>query len=497
MAVLYYTKDMKTAPPGQLDPRLQLGQKVTLWDRLKSIKNDKKQFRILVLFVLITSLLGIGIVITILEQFSGKEVNKSKEIFEVTEIEKQPGEMVWLLYWDVNGNGVFDYSEQVVKDVSVAIKRPGDEEIWRIQPADVNGVVKMTDLPVGEYEMRLDINDEVEAGTVSFFPNAYKYQEQFLPSRWRSISLSEEGYEARLGLQKYQTNKVVVIEDSLGLRFVDLVTQRDFGWLRGLEGLTLQGGRLFYLGKNQLMEFDFELKSSKTVVDRLYGVKGKEYSMSDDLGLVVFKEGEEFRYRSDECGEGQVIVDGQRLMVEGMMVDILSSNQLILAGRVGKKGDLGVYQVSCGGKKLIAERILETEISSLGYLDEQTLFYSDQGGSYFYDLISQKGVKYSALGSNVKAKISEDRKYIYGMVGGKLVVVDYPAVEASGVEKHYVIDFPEGSELIGSSEPSEMLYIDKNQVVRISLKGSGIWEEVSRTELKGFQALGILGEISL
>jgi hypothetical protein len=282
----------------------------------------------------------------------------------------------------------------------------------------------------------------------------------------------------------------------LGLRFVDLDSQRDFGWLRGFEGLSLQDGRLFYLGKNQLMEFDFGLKSSKVVVDRVYGIKGKEYLVSNDLKLVVFKEGDEFRYRSNECGEGQVITEGQRLMVEGMMMDIWSDQQLILVGRVGSKGELGVFQVKCNGKKLVAEKVMDKGVVSLGYLDEQTLFYSDDSGSYFYDLISEKSVKYSALGINVEAKISEDRKYVYGMVGGKLVVVDYPAVEASGVEKHYVIDkvsSDQGMVLVGD----EMLYLDNNQVVRIGLKGSGVWEEVSRTELKGFQVLRILGEIRL
>jgi hypothetical protein len=493
--VLYYTKDMKTAPPGQLDPRLQLGQKVSFWDRLRSIKNDKKQFRIVVLFLLITSLLGIGIVITILEQLDSKEPKKAKETFEVTKIEKQPGEMVWLLYWDKNDNQVFDYSEQVVKDVSVAIKRPGDEDVWRVQPADVNGVVRMTDLPVGEYEMRLDINDQVEVGEVSFFPNEYKFQEQFLPSAWQSISLGEEGYEARLGLKKYQVEKVVVVEDSLGLRLVDLVTQRDFGWLRSFKGLSLQGDRLFYLGKNQLMEFDFELKSSKVVVDRLYNVEGKEYLLSQDLGLVVYKEGEEFRYRAEECGEGQVIIDGQRLIVIEMMLDIWSDQELVLAGRVGSKGEPGVFKVKCNGKKMAAEKLMDKTVTSLGYLDEQTLFYSDSSGSYFYDLISQKRVKYSALGSGVEAEISEDRKYIYGRVNGKLMVVDYPAVEASGVEKHYLLDVPTGLELDPVFVGDEMIYLNKNQVVRINLKGNGVWAETGRTELKGFQALGILGEI--
>lgn len=494
---------MAIAPQIPIEQAPQLGQRVKFLEQLKVIKADPKRFRILLVMIAILLLFGVGIVITVLEQVEKNRPVKTGDVFEQVEIAKQPGEMVWLFYEDENKNGVFDHAEAAVKDVTVSIKRSGDEEVWRTQPVDINGVVKMTDLPVGEYEIRFLNYEEPEAGASSYFYTQYQYMDQFLPSEWQAISLGEEGYEVKVGLNQYAPEKLVVVQDSLGLRLVDLATQTDFAWFRdppsgeaGLQGLSLQAGKLVYLEKNQLLEFDLNLRTSKVVMDRMYQMEDKKYLLTEDLKLLVYKDGEEFRYRSSECGEGYIIHEGQRLMVDGMKMDIWQSQNVVLSGKIGKQGEWKVYQTRCDGKKFTAEKLFDGQVSSVGYLDAQTLFYSDATGSYFYDLISQKSTKYSALGSNVKARINKERFLVYARVEGKLMVVDYSAVMASGVEKHYVIPMPEGSEPVFVSADN-FIYLDNNQVVRIKLKGSGVWEEVERVELKGFQALGILGEIRL
>ena len=488
---------MDTAPQlpvEQQEP--QLGQSVKFWDRLKAIKEDKKRFRILIMFVAIIFLFGVGIVISIIEQVQKVKKPEAKQVFEQVEILKQPGEMVWLFYTDTDKDQVFDHQEAAIKDVSVAIRRPGDEDVWRTQPADINGVVKMTDLPVGEYEVKYLNYEEPEAGATSYFYSSYQYEGEFLPSEWLPISLSKEGYEAKVGLNKYVPDSLMVVKDSLGLRLVDLVTQTDFAWFRDLVGLSLQTDKLVYLEKNQLLQFDLNLKTNKVVMDRMYQMEDKEYLLTEDLGLLVYKDGEEFRYRSSACGEGYIIHEGQRLMVDELKLDVWQNTNTVMSGKVGKNGEWGVYQTRCDGKKFAAEKLFAGQVSSVGYLDAQTLFYSDATGSYFYDLLSQKATRYTAFGGSVEAKINKERNLVYGRVNGKLMIVDYPAVVASGVEKHYVLDVPEGSKPVFVST-DEFVYLDNNQVVRIKLKGSGAWEELSRTELKGFKALEILGEISL
>lgn len=123
----------------------------------------------------------------------------------------------------------------------------------------------------------------------------------------------------------------------------------------------------------------------------------------------------------------------------------------------------------------------------------QGLFYSDDSGSYFYDRQTKKRIKYTALGSNAKAVVSEDEKYIGARLNANIMVVDYPAVMASGVEKHYVLPFSGQFAFSGD----DVLINQSQEIVRVELKGDGVWEIKDRIELKDIQADEILGEIRL
>jgi len=134
--------------------------------------------------------------------------------------------------------------------------------------------------------------------------------------------------------------------------------------------------------------------------------------------------------------------------------------------------------------------------------DDQTLFYSDDSGSYFYDWQNDKTTKYTALGSGVKAVVSEDGKYVGAKLNGSIIVVDYPAVMASGVEKHYLLPF--SGQIVFSNDEvlinqSKLCQPDGDcgEIIRIELKGDGVWEIKDRIELKDIQADEILGEIRL
>ena len=188
-----------------------------------------------------------------------------------------------------------------------------------------------------------------------------------------------------------------------------------------------------------------------------------------------------------------------------MLVDFLNSDKLIVAGKVLDK-DYKVYQLVCSKGNFIAKEIVDSEVSGLAYLNDRTIFYSDNSGSYFYDLVDDSKVKYTALGSNTEVIVSDDKKYIGAMVNGKFLIVDYPAVVASGVEKHYVIPF-QGSELsFISSKPDQILINqskicesdgDCGEILRVNLFGSGAWRIEDRIQLKDVKPMEILGEISL
>ncbi|MEA3355132.1 MAG: hypothetical protein U9Q63_01455, partial [Patescibacteria group bacterium] len=185
-----------------------------------------------------------------------------------------------------------------------------------------------------------------------------------------------------------------------------------------------------------------------------------------------------------------------------MLVDFLSSDKLIVAGKVLEE-DYKIYQLVCNNNDLVAREIIKTEASSLVCLNDKTIFYSDSGGSYFYDLTDDSKVKYTALGNNVLVKVSSDKKYIGAMVGSKFLVVDYPAVKASGVEKHYLIDRVSSIDEVGFSGDSILVNQAKTcqsdgdcgEILRINLFGSGVWKIEDRVQLKNVVVEKILGEI--
>lgn len=125
--------------------------------------------------------------------------------------------------------------------------------------------------------------------------------------------------------------------------------------------------------------------------------------------------------------------------------------------------------------------------------EELPWFYSDDSGSYFYDKQTKQTIRYTALGSGVKAVVSEDGKYVGAKLNGSIMVVDYPAVMASGVEKHYLLPF--SGQIVFSND--EVLINQGKEIVRIELKGNGVWEIKDRIELKDIQADEVLGEIRL
>jgi len=170
-------------------------------------------------------------------------------------------------------------------------------------------------------------------------------------------------------------------------------------------------------------------------------------------------------------------------------VDFFDEKNFVFAGRVGKE-KWDVFKAKCGEKnKFEAEKLEIGDIQALKVLNDKTLFYVTSSGSYFYDLEEKQAVRYTALGVADKVIVSSDKKYIAGMNGKKYIVVDYPAVKTSGVEKHYELEV---NNLVFNGD--EVLVRKGKTVERIKLMGDGVTEEGQVIEL--IDVVGeVLGEI--
>ncbi|MBU1085338.1 hypothetical protein KKB06_03225 [Patescibacteria group bacterium] len=478
----------------------------------KKSLNKKQVFRLMVVVVL-ALLIFMGGLVNFLEKKDKVIVEEERESLSERAklIEKKPGQMIWLFYLDEDNDSVFGYKEKVFSGVSVSIRKSGEVQILRTVPANVLGQVIIDDLAEGEYEVSFDnyAKDSIDEGEFSF-PGMYQVGQgelkEFLPSLWQKIVLDSEGYYSKIGMVEYNPESLLVFEVSDKILFYDSDLARLAGWSNSkLQGVSLKVDKLYFLKDDDLKEFDIKTRIVKLAMDWVYEVG--EYRLSADGKTIVYKQGDEFKYKSKTCGEGSVLVDGYRLELKDMLVDFLNSNVLVVAGKVFE-GDYKVYQVVCSDGDMVAREVVDSEVSSLAYLNDKTIFYSDSSGSYFYDLVEKSKVRYTALGNGVKAIFSFDKKYIGAMVNGKLMVVDYLAVKASGVEKHYVIDIATP----GSKQPAyrrgrvpprgvnqfvgdELFINNGSEILRIKLKGSGLWEIGERIELKDVVVDKVLGEI--
>jgi len=477
-------------------------------------------------------LLGIGVSIAekLMPEKSG-EIEQEVGFIPI-EIEKKPGQMVWFFYEDKNVNAKFDYEEEVFVDVSVSIRKPGEVQVLRTVPGGTNGIVRIEDLGEGEYEVRFNnyeqevktINEEISFTKLYQLIEAGETRHEFLPTEWVKVVLDDQGYVAKMGVREYNPERLIGVMTGEFLKFYDPSRARVLGESNLGEArrkYLIREDKVHYidLEDRAVKEFDLESRVGVSIIEPVYSVDLEEYSLSPNNKMVVYKQNEEIHYLSSEedCKEGSILFEGERLDIrsenKNLKVDFWDDNKFMFMGK-GRLTPWRLYVARCGEeKKMTAEKLdLDVIPSSFGWLTDSAIFYSDNNGSYFYNLEDKTKVKYTALGSGVKAVISKDRKHIVAKVGDEYILVDYPAVMSSGVEKHYVItakelagegiakEFGEMGKIYGNEiliNQSRLCQADGDcgEMVRFTLKGDGVFEVSERIELKDIQVDEIVGEV--
>jgi hypothetical protein len=445
----------------------------------------------------------IGIISLSLIIVVGVVVSRKQEVKTVLD-KVGPNQIGWVFFEDSNANGEFDNNEPVFKSVSVAVRRPGEMAAFITVPAEVNGLVKIDGLETGRsYEtqyLNYELEQPYEIGEWALkryyqIIEAGKSRYSFLPTEWQTIELTSTGFKAKVGLREYQPESVLVIKEGKGVKFYEPVRAKILGQSQ-FEDETerqfyLKDNQVYYLVDKQLKQFSFKDKLSAVKIDRLYGVKPTEYWLSADGEVLVYADEEgRWQYESGKYGcEG----GGAEVETGGKLVDIAKDGRAVIGDNL----------ITCLGKdKLTVRKLNLSGLTSVNFLNDQTLFYSNDSGSYFYDWQTDKSTKYTALGNGAKAVVSEDGKYIGAKLNGSIIVVDYPAVMASGVEKHYLLPFSgqivfSRDEVLINQSKSCQPDGDCGEIIRVELKGNGVWEIKDRIELKDIQADELLGEIRL
>gem|GEM_PF-2990987 len=491
---------------------------------------EKKKSTKLVLGLVFGGLILIGVVVSILESmgvsWQKKPQTAPPETIDLTpglDLEEIfPGEMRFIFYEDANANNQFDYQEKVFRNISVAVRRPGEVQPFIAVPANESGLVKITALPEGTYEVQY-LNRELEqplsAGDFMFKPyyeiiESGKSRFSFMPSEWLRIQLTAGGYKAKVGFREFRPKRVLAILDEQQLKFYDPERNRVIGYSQLKSGAAtrffLRQGLIYYLDNQTLKQFNLKDRVSITKQNQFYSAGADSLVLSPEGQAAVSRENEEWRWQSlaeAQCEGGIIDENYNRLRlakgVQELRVDWLDENNLVVEAINFNDSKPKAVAVKCLGKNKYQTRAFDLgQVESLFYLNNETLFYSNRSGGFFYNMATGQPIKYSALDQAEKFKVSPDKKYISAEISEGLIVVDYPAVAQSGVEKHYLLPFKgqlsfNGDEVLINQAKDCQPDGDCGEVLRVSLQGNGVWELKERIELKDIKAVEVLGEIRL
>ena len=145
--------------------------------------------------------------------------------------EAYPGEMLFILYEDANGNNQFDFSEKVFKKVAVSVRKPGEQQAFITVPADTNGLIKIDNLKPGAYEVSYSNYEAEQPITMgNLVLNQYyeliepnQTETSLLLSDWYPVDLPDTGLRLKVGLRAYQPKSILVIKAGNDLKLYDPV----------------------------------------------------------------------------------------------------------------------------------------------------------------------------------------------------------------------------------------------------------------------------------
>lgn len=482
-------------------------QKPSFFERLKSAGSDDKRLVRLLLLVGFGVLLILGITAAVLEQVAprGGGVKTESEVLfssQLWQIQPLPNQIIFGFYLDNNSNNQFDYQESPFDKVSVAIRRLGETEPFRRVAAGSDGLVKIDDLAQGEYEISLDNYSlpDSEAGEWLWF-DQYQQNTEFLPTVWRGVSLAGQGYKELIGLIAYQPPLLLALVSDAGISWYDPLRARVYA--KSNQPLTsdvfIHGHNVYYIKEGNLQKLDW---SNRAVTEELIWLEEAEaggWWLSPGGKTVAYKVGKELIYRSqvEDCREGGLLWDGLRLEVKA--ISFIDEISWLVIGRGDQEAPWQVFKVDCGNVEPVETA---AEPVSVGVLGGGDWFFGTAEAVYLVDNAKQQRVKYSALGNGQNISVSDDKRYLLKSLGqNSWLVVDYPAVKTSGVEKHYLLTGIAGEPtLIGDdvyfvrAKPCEADG-DCGEVVRIKLGGSGVWSIESTWDLKDVAATKVLGVV--
>ena len=271
-----------------------------------------------------------------------------------------PEQISFIFFNDVNRNGVFDQNELGYSNVSVELRRRGQESPFQAVPANTQGRVTVSGLTPADYEVRYWFADFDQGSSYGDFNMRNWYEivtptgaNKPFPSDWESLP---DATEIKVGVAEYIPDKLIVGQTQSQLFLVDPTKPNfsygeshiftDGSWHR----FTLIGDKVYYLYNNELKQFDIKNRLTQTAIKPAYGIDDFNYRLSPDVKTLIYIDNGELSYitRDDWCGQGEIFdSDGYRLLVQYLKINFRDSQQLVAVAKTSNTDTEKVYLIGC------------------------------------------------------------------------------------------------------------------------------------------------------
>lgn len=467
---------------------------------LSPLAGDRRLVK-LIIFSLFALLLLLGIAAAVLERVAPRRERTGEESapagFDPGTIETRPNRIVFGFFRDDNSNGQFDHREQPFTRVSVAIRRQGETEPFRRVAAGTDGRAEIDDLAAGRYQVSFDNYATPDPGGRWQWFEEYQRGGEFLPTAWETVELEEAGFKQLVGITVYRPPLVLALAADSGLVWYDPQRARVFARSGFKAGFIMRGNDVFYLEEGKLKHLNWRERAlTEDLIWLEQAAAGRWWLSPSGQTVAYLDESGQMHWRSaaDTCREGSLLIDGVRPEVKS--VSFTEETAWLVIARLGPETPWQLFRLNCGRAETEAT---VSEPAAAGVLDKGW-FYSTAAATYLAEADGQT-VKYEALGGGTG--VIAAGRYLLKTIGeGQWLVVDFPAVAAEGVEKHYRLTGISGDPLIAGDS---VYYVkgkpcaadgDCGEVVKISLMGNGIWQESGRWDLKNVAADQVLGVVN-
>lgn len=270
-----------------------------------------------------------------------------------------PNQLTFIFFDDANKNGVFDSTETSFHNISVELRRRGQEFAFQTLPVDSSGRAVVSGLTPADYEVRYSYADYTGISYGDFNLHTW-YQiilptgeAKSIPTDWGSLG---DTSEIKIGISQYVPDKLIVGQIPSKLYLIDpAFPDRSYGestifsdnsWYR----FTLSGDKIYYLYNNELKFFDVKNRLTQMAIRPAYLTDQYNYRLSPDTRTLIYPDNGELSYitRDDWCGQGAVFdSDGYRILASNLRINFRDNQQLVAVAKTSVNENEKVYLIGC------------------------------------------------------------------------------------------------------------------------------------------------------